>query len=152
MNKTSYKKRINNLISKICTRKLEDNLYYISVFVILAVSLFYFMFNAFVEFTGFYMLRECGMKKLFGIPCPGCGGTRALISLFTGNLLNAVYYNAFVVYCVIVYAVFFISHTISKISMGRIREISFQGWYVPVALIILIIQYVLKLILPCYKV
>ena len=116
MNKTSYKKRINNFISKIYTGSLEDNLYYISIFIILAVILFYIIFNAFVEFTGLYMLRECGMKKIFGIPCPGCGGTRALISIFTGNLLDAVYYNAFVVYCTIVYAVFFISHTISKIS------------------------------------
>lgn len=152
MNKTSYKKRINNLISKFYTGSLEDKLYYISVFTIFAAGLFYFMFNAFVEFTGLYMLRECFMKTLFGIPCPGCGGTRALISFFTGNLFSAVYYNAFVVYCVIVYAVFFISHTISKISKGRIREIPFQGWYIPVALIILIIQYVLKLILPCYVV
>lgn len=152
MNKTSYKKRINNLILKIYTGSLEDKLYYISIFVIFAVILVYFMFNAFVEFTGFYMLSECAMKKLFGIPCPGCGGTRALTSLFTGNLLNAVYYNAFVVYCVIVYAVFFISHTISKISKGRIREIPFQGWYISVALIVLIIQYVLKLTLPCYVV
>lgn len=147
MNRVSCKEQINKFISKIYTGSLEDNLYYISILVIIAVILFYVLFNAFVEFTGLYILRECGMKMVFGIPCPGCGGTRALISIFKGRLLDAFCYNSFVVYCVAVYVVFFASHTVSKISNGRVKGLPFKSWYISVAVGILLIQYILKLIL-----
>lgn len=35
----------------------------------------------------------CPFKALTGIPCPGCGGTRALQSILRGDILNALYIN-----------------------------------------------------------
>lgn len=37
----------------------------------------------------------CLFRIFFGIPCPGCGITRALFSLFCGNLAMYFFYNAF---------------------------------------------------------
>ncbi|MBR4176705.1 MAG: DUF2752 domain-containing protein [Bacteroidales bacterium] len=35
----------------------------------------------------------CFFKELTGYPCPGCGCTRALKSLFYGNIKQALWYN-----------------------------------------------------------
>lgn len=35
-----------------------------------------------------YMI-PCLSKKLFGLPCPGCGGQRALLFLFKGDFSDA---------------------------------------------------------------
>ncbi|WPX10095.1 DUF2752 domain-containing protein [Anaerocellum danielii] len=35
----------------------------------------------------------CLLKTLWGIPCPGCGMTRALLAVLKGNLLAAFYYH-----------------------------------------------------------
>jgi hypothetical protein len=35
----------------------------------------------------------CYFKGFFGIPCPGCGMTRAWISLFNGKILTALYFH-----------------------------------------------------------
>lgn len=39
----------------------------------------------------------CGFRSAFGIPCVGCGGTRAMKSLASGRFLEAVSYNPAVV-------------------------------------------------------
>jgi len=38
-------------------------------------------------------LAGCPSKLLYHIPCPGCGMTRAAISLLHGNLVSAIRYN-----------------------------------------------------------
>ena len=35
----------------------------------------------------------CPFKALTGIPCPGCGGTRALYAILHGDILEALYIN-----------------------------------------------------------
>ena len=35
----------------------------------------------------------CYFKTTFGIPCPGCGLTRSLVSLFYGDIYSAFYYH-----------------------------------------------------------
>lgn len=43
----------------------------------------------------------CFFKELTGCPCPGCGCTRALKSLFYGNIKQALWYNPVVFLLVI---------------------------------------------------
>ena len=38
-------------------------------------------------------LGACGLRESTGIPCPGCGGTRATIAYFNGQWLSALSYN-----------------------------------------------------------
>lgn len=45
------------------------------------------MFNMFND------LDFCVVKRTFGIPCPGCGMTRAWFSLLKGDLIKAFYYH-----------------------------------------------------------
>jgi hypothetical protein len=39
----------------------------------------------------------CIIKNVFGVECPGCGMTRAISSVFHGNLVGAFQYNKLVV-------------------------------------------------------
>ena len=43
----------------------------------------------------------CIFRSITGLLCPSCGATRAIISLFYGDLAAAVGYNAFVVFMLI---------------------------------------------------
>jgi len=46
----------------------------------------------------------CGFKTTAGIPCVGCGGTRAMMALVSGRLFDAVRFNPAVVIGVFVSA------------------------------------------------
>ncbi|MFZ4583339.1 MAG: DUF2752 domain-containing protein [Paludibacter sp.] len=37
----------------------------------------------------------CLIKQVTTIPCPSCGSTRSVLSLFSGNLKQAIYWNPF---------------------------------------------------------
>ena len=45
---------------------------------------------------------DCAFLKTFGLNCPGCGGSRALLSLWRLNLSAALYYSPGLVYSVLV--------------------------------------------------
>ena len=38
-------------------------------------------------------ILRCPFKFITGLPCPGCGMTRATLSLFKGDMLSSFYYN-----------------------------------------------------------
>jgi hypothetical protein len=37
----------------------------------------------------------CVVKKVYKIPCPGCGNTRSILAFFSGNLKMSLFYNPF---------------------------------------------------------
>lgn len=105
-----------------------------------------------------FQIRTCTFFKATGYYCPGCGGTRAVICLIDGHLLDSLIYHPLIIYLSGIYAVFMISHTIEKIgdcynkSKGRekilpIHGLKFRPWYLYVALIIVFINVTLKNVL-----
>lgn len=87
-------------------KQTEHILYWISIWCVLGVGLVYIAAFYIAHVTGNDRLLQCKMKLYFGIPCPGCGGTRAIWSLLHGRVLQAVYYNAFAVYGAVWYLLF----------------------------------------------
>lgn len=55
----------------------------------------------------------CLFKNTVGIPCPGCGMTRALLSVLKGDLITAFYYHPLWV-VVILYPVVYVIFKIIK--------------------------------------
>lgn len=51
----------------------------------------------------YYLGAECIYISLFGIPCPGCGMTRAVLSLLKFKVLQAFYYHPMVFFLPITY-------------------------------------------------
>ena len=66
-------------------------------------------------------ISHCWVWEHWGIYCPGCGGTRAVIALAHGHLLKALYYHPAVPVAVILAAVYLLSQTIWRMRRR-------QGW------------------------
>lgn len=86
------------------------------------------------------------MRMLFGIPCPGCGTTRAFLLLVQGKVVEATVSNPIWIPIVVLGAIFFINRyfvTSEKIS-DRIVKI-LKGIMV-VAAVLCVIYYVYRMI------
>ena len=139
-------------MKKLKTNETEHFLYWFSIILIPILLSIYGITYFVAEHFGLTFLRLCSMRVLFDIPCPGCGGTRAIICLFTGKFASAIYYNAFVVYAVILYLIFFITQTLKRLTKGKIIGLKFRNIYWQLALVILVLQYIAKFIIPDYQI
>lgn len=52
------------------------------------------IFTLYVLITNLFHLTSCITKLVFGIPCPGCGLSRAFMALIKFDFKNVIYYNA----------------------------------------------------------
>lgn len=131
---------------------VEHCLYWMSIFIVIILG----VIMGVVVYLNFVYAPEtstgCTMKLFFGIPCPGCGGTRALIALFQGKILTSIYYHALVPYSAAIYGAFFVTQTLQRLTKGRIKGLKFHNWYLYGVLVILVVQYIMKLAIPGYVV
>lgn len=133
-------------------KPVEHIIYWISIWCFLVIGIVWIIAWSYAYRTGHSEIFDCGIKRVLGIPCPGCGGTRAVLSLFHGEIFRAVYYNAFVVFGAVWYLLFFFSQTLQRLSGGRVKGMQFHAAYMYVAVAVLMIQYVLKLLITGYVV
>ncbi len=127
-------------------RSLEDNLFYLGcVFLgmsIVAGVLFYSVLLPHIS------MPPCVMYKYLGLYCPGCGGTRALISLLHGRILRSLWYHPLVPYSAVLYGTFMISHGAARITRYRyFRGLRFHNWYLYGAIVVLGANWLLRNIL-----
>lgn len=131
-----------------CTNKnrsLEDHLYLIGWIFLLVGSIGIFLYlHLIVPGLDGY---TCVFYRLFGIYCPGCGGTRAVSALLAGHLLQATWYHPLVTYTVIIFGGFMLSQTLARLHIGRIRGWHFHEWHLYGAVGIMIGNFILKNIL-----
>lgn len=90
---------------------------------------------------------ECVVHMLLGIYCPGCGGTRAVIALLHGEFLKSAWYHPFVMYTVLMYAWFMISHTLEKLHVPLIKGMKFEPWIMYGMLVMIALNFVIKNVL-----
>lgn len=56
-----------------------------------------------LEITGIIVIAvlffyQCPFRAILGIPCPGCGMTRALVCLLHGDLKSSLYYHPMLIF------------------------------------------------------
>ena len=90
---------------------------------------------------------ECVWWSHFGIYCPGCGGTRSVYALFHLDLLRSAYYHPLVPYLALGGGWFLLSHTVGILTKGKWKGIRFHDWYAILALVIVILQFLIKNVL-----
>lgn len=94
---------------------------------ILLLAILYLLLNNLISV-------ECIFKKISGIPCVGCGTTRALTSLVKGDIGNALYYNPVAILLAVLFGIMFIicvkdvlfsSSTADKVLHRRLTKIEY---------------------------
>lgn len=95
----------------------------------------------------FLMPGFCVFSAVFGMYCPGCGGTRALEALFCGRLFLATWYHPLVPYTAAVYSGFMLSWGLHRLGVKRIRGWRFHNWYLYAGAGIVVFNFILKNIL-----
>lgn len=87
----------------------------------------------------------CMFYAVTGIYCPGCGGTRAVISLLKGQVVRSFFYHPIVIYGAVIYIWFMVSHTIEKISHGKWKiGMHYRDIYLWIALGIVVVNVMIK--------
>lgn len=89
----------------------------------------------------------CAFILLFGAYCPGCGGTRAFMELFKGNILKAIYYHPAAIYGVVLYVIYFISQTVMRLSKGKIKGMELRPVYLYIMLVLILLNFLVRNIL-----
>ena len=135
----------NNTFVRLLHKKDSDTtLYIIGIVVGLSILLVVGMMTLISSLTHFAFPKGCMFKAMFGLYCPGCGGTRAFTALLQGDLITSVTYHPFVVYAVILTLVFYISQTLRYLTDEKVRGIHFRTIYIYIGIILLVLNFLQK--------
>lgn len=101
---------------------------------------------AYVGYDRYGELAQCSIKKISGLPCPGCGGTRAFYYLFRGELLKSFRLNPAVIYGVAAYLHFMLLYFYRKHKKGgeQQKEI-YIPYYMYAAIAVILVQWMIKI-------
>ena len=118
--------------------KLKSDIKQIAI-PIIAISLYILLGNL-------IMSKRCPMRMLFGIPCPGCGTTRAFLFLIQGKFSEAAISNPLWIYIVVSGTIFlfnryFVTSTSVSESITKILKI-----FIVVAVTLCIVYYIYRMI------
>lgn len=91
------------------------------------------------------LFPSCMIRNIFGIYCPGCGGTRAVAAFLRGDFLTSFVSHPLVLYTAAVGGWFLLSQTIERASRHRLKiGMRYRDGYIWAALAILIINFLIK--------
>lgn len=129
--------------------QVDDVFYLIGKIIFLPVLLFGFWFadHGYMDHSGLF---ECTLRRVSGLPCPGCGGTRAFYYLFRGELAQSFWLNPIVLYGAAAYLCFMLMvFTRKHIGKSSGKGIEIQ-YYLYGAAAVLLIQWIVKIIRIIY--
>ena len=88
----------------------------------------------------------CVLYEWSGIMCPGCGGTRAVLQLFSGNIIKSFFYHPAVIIAILCYFHFMICYTYRNIIKRNFpgKEIRIE-LYAYILAAVIILQWIIKL-------
>lgn len=95
----------------------------------------------------YHPLLECTFYRVTGLPCPGCGGTRAFYYLFQGELLKSIEYHPVVLYGVLAglhfMGLYFYRHHFD--GKNTYKEIQIPIYFY-LAIAVILIQWIVKIL------
>lgn len=77
---------------------------------------------------------SCVFLEIFGIPCPGCGMTRAFLSLLRLDILDAIKYNVVILFMpyVFVYVFFNLKHRVHNYLLSIVAVTAIINWIIKI--------------------
>lgn len=129
-------------------RKKEENALFFIGWAFIGILLFIYIFCRIFSIPLLKINGPCILHMLFGIYCPGCGGTRSISALLHGHLWDSFICHPLVPYTTIVGGWFLISQTIERISKHKIKiALRYRDIYLWIALGIVVVNFILKNVL-----
>lgn len=123
----------------------QDIYFYVTGWIVCGIFALYVAASILFDFSLAHYIPACSLHVMTGYYCPGCGGTRAVLSLLDGHLLTSFFYHPFVLYAVVVGGWFMISQTIERVSRHKIRiAMHYRNIYLWLALAIVIVNCLIK--------
>ena len=124
-------------ISENAGRKEERGMYIVGWFLIGGLALLAVGMRLMPRLAA-YNQRPCMLQMMTGFYCPGCGGTRAVVSLL----------HPFVIYVAVVGGWFMISQTIQRLSGGKLPiGMKYRELYLWIALALVVANFLVKNVL-----
>ena len=124
--------------------RLSRKCYYVCLVLLAAGGIAYLILSILdIPVTKIYPY-PCSLYSLFGLYCPGCGGTRAVEYLLQGDFVKSFFYHPVVPYTAVLVGCYVISHTLNIFSKGKIKAMMFRPAYLYVMIAIIVIQCVIK--------
>lgn len=127
--------------------KLSRRCYYICLGICAALGIAWFILSALDISLLEVNPYPCSLYSLFGLYCPGCGGTRAINFLMHGQLLKSLFYHPVVPYTAILVVCYLVSHTLNIITKGKVKAMLFRPIYFYIMIGIIMVQCVIKNVL-----
>ena len=127
-------------------RPMTDREAYPAAWITLAVLAGAFLLWRFV--LGEPTVSRCWLWEHWHVYCPGCGGTRAIMSLLRGDVLTSFVLHPLVPYAAAVGGWFMLTQTIQRISKGRLSVgMKYRDVYLWIALGLVAANFLVKNIL-----
>ena len=129
--------------------KKEENILYWAGLIALPIGLLFlqFLFHWVIPNFGPF---ECKMYQYFGVYCPGCGGTRSVQALMRGDILLSLWYHPLILYFVVIYVWYMITHTLEKLSFFSVKGLTLRTCHLYAVLLIMAVNCIGKNILKFY--
>jgi len=86
----------------------------------------------------------CRLYDLYGLYCPGCGGTRAVVYLLKAQFVKSFIYHPVVPYTALLVSAYVISHTLNIVTKGKVTAMRFREGYFYLMIAIILIQFIIK--------
>ena len=127
-------------------KKEETALFYIGWFFVIILFIIYILLKKIPSL--FQANGPCLIHMLFGIYCPGCGGTRAISAFFHGHLWNSFVCHPIVPYTFLLGGWFLISQTVERVSKHKLKiGLHYRDMYLWIALAIVVLNFIVKNVL-----
>ena len=132
-------------------RSLEEELYITGLLFLIIGSIGAFLYLKVI--VPYVPLFPCVLYEFLGVYCPGCGGTRALEAFFRGEFLLSLWYHPLIVYSMVIYGGFMLTHTLEKLHVPGIKGWKFHVGQIYGAVVVLILNFIIKnVLLLCFHI
>ena len=125
-------------------KTLDDYIYYSLIIASVLLILLVIVYNAFFSHIH---ISSCYIYDNFHIYCPGCGCTRAFISLINCDIKSSFYYNPTILYTVIILFIYLFTQTIDRLFKQERHIMPYSNFYLYTGLGILLLNCIIRNIL-----